>query len=279
MKLERYNQIVWAAIGSGTILITLVAAVAFVVSVVSELLSDRSGVPVEVVADGPGGEKARAAVRHDFCLPIPVPGSPYQLIRVGVDRVVVKDRAVVAHLASSDSYDERRYARGCGFYGSSDLETIGNVLVRNVETGVTRPLLAQSALIQAIEYPSGRAEREERRDFPPPGTLYWEIAFADSNGDGRLDEGDDLGAYLSDPDGRNLKRVTPEASRVLEKVYDERRGLLYLKVLREASGDRTLDAADETALVEVHVARRAAVRTVLERSRLAELLRAGATAR
>lgn len=276
MKLERYNQVVWAAIGSGTILLTLIAVVSFLVAA---LWPDRSGVPVEVVAGDDGDGKGRTAVRHDFCLPIPVPGSPYQLIRVGVDRVVVKGRTVVAQLASSGDSYEARYTRGCGFYGSSDLETIGNVLVRNVETGAIRPLLAQSALIQAIEYPSGKTTREERRDFPPAGTLYWEIAFADSNGDGRLDEGDDLGAYLSGPDGRELVRVTPAASRVLEKAYDERRGLLYLKVLREASGDRTLDAGDETALVEVHVARRAMLRTVVERAQLAELLRAGAAAR
>ncbi|MEK6550242.1 MAG: hypothetical protein AAB329_06985 [Pseudomonadota bacterium] len=271
MKLEKYNQIIWAVIGSGTILLV---AIGVVIALVSALFFGRDrGVPVEVVEGEGTVERATAGTRHDFCIPISIPDSPYQLIRVTVDRVVVKGGAVAAKGFSSSNYDEAPLTRGCGYSGSGETQAIGNILARHTGTGQIRPILQQNAVIHTLEYPSGRAERTDRRAFPPSGVLYWEIAFADSNGDGRIDEYDDFGAYLSDVDGRNFKRITPGASRVLEKVYDEPRGTLYLKILYETTGDKSLDRQDGTALIEVNVQRREIVRTVVNREQLRGLLR------
>ena len=129
----------------------------------------------------------------------------------------------------------------------------------------------------AREYPQppiSNADPELAPTFPPPGVLYWEISFEDSNGDNVIDEHDDSSAYLSDVDGRNFTRITPAASRVLEKTYDKPRQRLTLRIVRDTNGDRKLDDEDAPSLIEVSLTERKMVREVLNRASLHDLMRA-----
>jgi hypothetical protein len=137
-------------------------------------------------------------------------------------------------------------------------------------------VLKENAVIHALEYPTPpiRDADPAFARFPPPGVLYWEITFEDSNGDNIIDEHDDAGAYLSDIDGRNFARIAPAASRVLEKTYDASRKLLTLRIVRDINGDRKLDDDDAPSLIEVSLPERKMVREVLDRASLHELMRA-----
>ncbi len=274
-KLERYNQVVWAVVGTGVVVIAAVAVLAGLAVVLYSLLKhDRGAVPVALVEeDTPDGY--RAVARYDFCQPTAVHGSPYQLIRVISDRFVVRNKpAVLRSQKSSYSSDERSYG-GCGIYGSDRPAAVVNVLVRHADNGAMHLLLKENAVIHALEYPQAPVNRTYQVDasFPPPGVLYWEISFEDSNGDNEIDERDDQGAYLSGPDGSNLARITPAPSRVLEKTYDKKRNLLMLRIVRDTNDDKTLDDRDTPSLIEVNVAQRKLTREVLDAPRLTEFMR------
>lgn len=277
LKLERYNQILWAVIGTGVVVVTAVVVLTATVAALYALFKSRPGVPVAVVEETtPGGPDA---AHYDFCHPIAVHGSPYQLIRVVTDRLVVRNKPALLYKQNNFSgvSSEARFYDSCALYGSGRPSAVANVLVRHAGSGTMQLLLKENAVIQALEYPRPPVSNEDPElapTFPPPGVLYWEIAFEDSNGDNVIDEHDDSGAYLSDVDGRNFTRITPAASRVLEKTYDKPRQRLTLRIVRDTNGDRKLDDEDAPSLIEVSLPERKMVREMLNRASLHELMRA-----
>jgi hypothetical protein len=272
-NIERYNQLVWAVIGSGVLVIAAIAIVAFLASLWP---AGQTGVPVEVVQD-PAGPQAVAHVQADPCLPIDIPGTPYQLIGVSVDRIVIGGNLLATRVekgfASSDSYEASH--AGCGYSHGGQTSVAGGVLIRDSRSGEVRALLPQGALIQQMEYPvlRKRSHPDELPDpFPPEGTLYWEIALADTNSDGVLNSEDDTGAYLSDIDGRNLVRVSPPRSRIMDKTYDAERKILTMKTIAVPGVDRSEDEREVVSIIEASVPQRRIVGTLLESQNWQQLL-------
>jgi hypothetical protein len=274
-KLERYNQIVWAVVGTGVVVVAAVSILAVAAAMLYALIKSDSGVPVAVVDDNGSDDTQREAARYDFCHPVAVAGSPYQLIRVASDRVVVRNTPAKLRKRGYDSYSsEADTYNSCGLYGNNDPTAIVNVLVRHADTGAVHLVLKENAVVQTLEYPqprTGRDDPDSANTFPPAGVLYWEIASEDSNGDGVIDEEDDVGTYLSDIDGRNLARITPKPSRVLEKTYDKKRNTLLLRILPDTNGDGNLDDNDTPTLMESS-AQRKIMREVLNNKALAEVM-------
>ncbi len=268
--LERYNQIVWAIIGSGVVAaVTVSVLIGLAAMFYSMLHSGRGGMQVAVIDENATQGVERKSSLYDFCQPLAVHESPYQLIRVVSDQFAVRKVAAASKARKSnfESYSESPVYGACGIHGSDKQTGIVNVIIRNVDDNSMHLLLKENAVIQSMEYPLPPAKNEygkSAEDFPPAGTLYWEIAYGDSNNDGVIDEKDDLGAYLSNPDGSQLERITPAQSRVLEKSYDRKRNLLTLRILRDTNNDKVLDDKDKPSLIEVSVAKRKMIREVLD---------------
>jgi hypothetical protein len=279
--LERYNQMLWALIGSGVVIAVVSAALAVAAALLYSLVKpDGGGIPLALIeADAAGGAESKAAL-YDFCQPLAVHDSPYQLIRVVSDQLAVKKIAPVAKPGAEMNYfsgsaDTGSYYGACRIHGSEHDTGTVNVIVRHADNNSMRLLLKENALIQRLEYPQSPAQKayqEDAADFPPAGVLYWEISFKDSNNDHLIDDQDDVGAYLSDADGLNLERITPSSSRVLEKSYDKKRNVLIMRILRDSNNDKQLNEQDQPALIEVSVAKRKMTREVLDARTLAELM-------
>ena len=282
-RVERFNQIVWAIIGAGIIAMVAILLIAGLVAVISSMISSgRGGLPVAMVEGNvPGNaqdEPGNKISHYDICMPLAVRGSPYQLIRVVSDQFSVRKMAAKGRLnkMASDSYSEAPVYGACSIYGSSKQTGVVNVIIRHAVDNSMHLLFKENAVIRALDYPhpTDKKEYDESPDnFPPVGTLYWEIAFEDSNHDAVFDDKDDFGAYLSSPDGSRLVRITPEHSRVLEKYYDKERKLLLLRILRDTNNDKVLDETDKPSLIEVNVAERKMIREVLDAKMLAGMMR------
>ncbi len=232
---------------------------------------------IAVIDENAAQGAERKSSLYDFCQPLAVYESPYQLVRVVSDQFAVRKMAVESKARKSDyeSYSPEPTYGACGIHGSDRRTGTVNVIVRNVDDNSVHLLLKENAVIQSVEYPQPPAKNEygkSAEDFPPVGTLYWEIAFEDSNNDSVIDEKDDLGAYLSNPDGSQLERITPAQSRVLEKSYDRKRNLMTLRILRDTNNDKVLDDKDKPSLIEVNAAKRKMIREVLDSKTLIEMM-------
>lgn len=278
-NLESYNRVIWAVVGTGVVAMVAIGLLIAAVKMLGSLFDGSRAVPVAVVdEDGPENAGGGAA-QYDFCQPITMPGSPYQLIRVASDKLVVRNVVVASKPAAEKGYGSFDDYSGtnhetCGFHGKDHPSAVVNVLVRNADTGAMHLALDESAVVYTLEYPTEpSADDPDAEAFPPVGVLFWEIASTDSSGDGVIDDDDDVGAYLSDADGRNLKRITPTPSRVLTRTYDRLRKVLLLRVLRDTNGDGKLDDKDHASLVESSVASRTMVREVLDKQALSAYMR------
>ena len=269
-SLEGYTRAVWALIGTGVLVLGVVGTTMLGVKLIREMTDDDRVPSAARVADGQeGGE---IVPQYDFCRPIIQRGSPFQLIRVASDRMLIREASIEERVTGS----LRKFKYGgkssqtCAFQDRELPAAIVNVLIRDADSGEMRPALGENARIYTLDYPSVDADDSE---FPPVGTLFWEIASEDTSGDGLVDERDDVGAYLSDADGRNRVRITPAPSRVLEHTYDAERKVLLLQVLRDTNGDRKLDAVDFPSLFEARLAARGMATEVLDPKLLSAMMR------
>lgn len=275
--LERYNQMIWAIVGTGLVAAAaagLLAAAAYLIYIA--IKDDPGAVTVDIVDRvGTAGAQPKPA-RYDFCQPLAVHDSPYQLIQVVSDRLVVRNVATkLAQSAARGYASEAAIYNGCALHGSADPGAIVNVLVRHADTGEMRLALKENAVVRALEYP--RPEQQHPgiwQAFPPKGVVYWEIAADDSNGDGVIDDADDIGAFLSDVSASNMVRITPRPSRVLEKTYDKKRNVLLIKILPDTNGDGRLGEDDTPTLIETSVTHRKMLREVLDNQALTKVLSA-----
>ena len=274
--LERYNQIIWALVGTAVLaaaVIGVVAAAAFLIY--AAIKDDAGGVRVDVVDDTRTAGLDPQSARYDFCAPIIVYGSPFRLIQVVSDRLVVRNVATRLKQTTPGYSREADSYNACHLYGSTDPAAVVNVLMRHAETGEMRLALKQNAVVRALEYPQRGHQRPDMWNaFPPKGVLYWEVAADDSNRDGVIDNEDDVGAFLSDVDGSNMARITPSPSRVLEKIYDKERNALLLRILMDTNKDGTLGNNDMPALIESSVTQRKVLREVLDNEALSDLMAA-----
>ena len=276
-SVERYNQILWALIGSGVVLAVLASMlIVAAVLLLSMLHTDRGGTPVAVITEDSHGGVERSTALYDFCMPLAIQASPYQLIRVVSDQFAVrKVSSVMSSKMSYEGYGDSTY-ESCGIHGSNMQASLINVIIRDVNTGLMNLLLKENAVIQTLEYPQPSRRHPvvdaSENSFPPAGTLYLEMSVEDGNGDGVIDDRDDLGAYLSDLDGKNFDRITPLNSRVLAKTYDKKRGILTMRILPDSNNDRVLDEHDKPVLLEVNVKSHKMMHEVLDAKNLTQLM-------
>lgn len=268
LSLQQYNQFVWAVLG--TVALGLLLCAAWAAAWHWHGYRAYGAMRIEAV-EGASVRNISGDVSAHAAMPVQVADSPYELIPVSVDRLVVSGKffKVKRDWRGNRPYWGRHWGQpwhgawhhgwheGWGGEAGCDLPLAGNVLIRDTRNGATHLLLPQPAVIYAMAYPGAHGAGGQAGDaFPPNGTLYWEIGLADSNGDGELNKKDDVGAYLSDADGSHLVRVTPPGSHVVARAYDAARKVLTLKIETDTNGDKSLDHNDKTSLIEVSVPQR-----------------------
>jgi hypothetical protein len=240
VDLRRYNEVLWAFIGTAAILGALGLAL---VLAGSGLFSDPFPDPQVDLREPQVGTRDR----HQnlvLCLPTIVAGANTYLI--GATVADASEPVSKRILGSGGSYNQR-YSPTCtlaGRYGTSG--QLQNVLVKDLETGEERLLLPQRALIQRFEAPAEKCETGA--GIAPCDRLYWELRPADSNADGSIDAEDAAVAYLSDLRASSLVRVSPEDSNLVSIARDPSRSVLLMQVQLDSNGDSAYTAADSVEL-------------------------------
>ncbi|HEY0770500.1 MAG TPA: hypothetical protein VGD31_09195, partial [Sphingobacteriaceae bacterium] len=94
-----------------------------------------------------------------------------------------------------------------------EVEDVVNIIFLNKALEPIRTLLDRKAFIHSMRYPgkSEYAYEVEITDTVQRHITY-EIAFDDSNKDGRIDSDDNLGLYLSNPDGSDFTTITADVN-------------------------------------------------------------------
>jgi hypothetical protein len=117
-------------------------------------------------------------------------------------------------------------------YASADIEEIDdvvNVIFLNHDLEPVRTLLDRKAFINSMRYP-GKSRYEYEYEAEVRDTIQrhitYEIAFEDSNKDGRIDSEDYLGLYVSKPDGLEFSTITSDVNVSAYEFLDQNRILV-----------------------------------------------------
>lgn len=133
---------------------------------------------------------------------------------------------------------------GAGLSGSSAYMSPRSALVNVVFIDSGKPagrlLLDRPAFIESVRYP-GAGYRSAPADSLQPWISY-EIALADTDGDGALDRDDAMSLYVSALDGTGFRRATPEGVDVSSHAMrPDRRSILVLALESPAGRRRVPD--------------------------------------
>ncbi|UZR95680.1 hypothetical protein [Chondrinema litorale] len=109
----------------------------------------------------------------------------------------------ISAMTYKEAKDLRKVMSSAGDLSMSFLQ-IFNVVFLDSNYQVIRNLLDKKAFISDINIPWGDREKVDRSIQ----NIAYEIAFEDSNNDGKLNNYDNMDLYISDLDGGNLLQVT-----------------------------------------------------------------------
>ena len=221
-RLERYNQVLWAIVGT-------VAAIGIGLGVVGTAcatvgyIASPHGLHAIGALRGPAEQQPSALVYES---PLISPYSDYFMIPVGVEPV--SGRAANLISSSYDSGNPRTFKAFSIYYGLS-WPTCSNVVFVHRATGKASVLLDRRAVITQLYYPYEEALKSDR-SAKMPKVLLLGLVDADTNGDGRMNEDDAVTGYLADLAGQHLTPITPPGTQLLDWEFDERSASVIARV-------------------------------------------------
>lgn len=239
MRLERYNQLLIAVLGTGAGIggVALAAGLA--------LLALREARPARILVDQQAPDRPRQELV--FCQPTIVPKSGLQLLPVAVRAIDESKDVRVTSPPGLASYSPSDQNCGLSRYGWAG--QIFNVVVRTPGTDQQRLLLDRPSQIEALHMPHEDCARGEGP--VPCGLLQWHIRDTDSNADGAISGEDALVAYHSSSVVDELRPVTPGEASLVTFLWDPKRNSILFQVRFDRSGDRRFDEDDPTEILEL----------------------------
>ena len=222
-RIVRYNQWLWAIVGTGILVAVILGLAAALWASVSDRRRDGA-----IAADPRGGGENSSDETLVYCLPTLVKTTGTALVGLAVAQPA-SERAGSKWSGYGPSWASCQLGER---YGSG---AVHNAVVWELETGAQRLLLETRGRIARFAQPNEKCADGE--GVIPCGYLYWELATEDTDGDGKIGPKDAAPAYLSDLDAKDLRRISPKDTSVRGLSSDLRSGILFLQVQRAVGDD------------------------------------------
>lgn len=215
LTLDRTLRWIWLLIGAAVLLLLLIGGFMVAAQMIGNAGAGEDA--ARVVKEAAPPAEALRPVRYG--LPRPIPGTETRIVLVGGGE---------GYGGGSRAYDS--YARG------GDGPHVNAVFV---DAQGARLLVDRPAFIHRVHLPG---EGPTRADSAAPWITYL-MALDDGDGNGRVDDRDPRGLYVTDRDGRNLRPVLrPPLRYESHQALDAARMLVY--ALEPPAGARV----DETRM-------------------------------
>lgn len=229
MKIEKYNQIVWAIIGTAVLIGVLLVMVASPLSFFWGRQRQK-GIKVEQFDQKETGRNPEEIVVYSN--PIVMEDSEYIMIPVRL-----KDK--------KSGFGKSRLSEYASYRGRYN-----NIIFYNKNNGQSHLLLNKKAIISSFYFPN---KKEYEKDKPVLKFLLFGISENDTNGDGIINERDAVIVYLSDLAGKNLQQITPKNTQLIDWEIDENSDMIFLRIRKDSDNDGQFTERDSITVLKVNV--------------------------
>lgn len=202
MEMNRFLKVIWSVNGVVLLLVFVVAGGFMVKELIKDSLwPDRYYVQQPEIIVGDELEKAKA---EGLILQGLTYDPPRRLLHTELYILPVH----IKTYENPRTLSKRPYANFEGGAADESFDAV-NVIFLNKNFNVETVLLDKKGFIESLRFPG---ERRSYSYMEAEDTLQrhitYEITFEDSNKDGSMDDQDYSDLYLSDLDGKNLRRIT-----------------------------------------------------------------------
>lgn len=248
MKLERYNQILWAVLGTALGLGAIALAVALALS------NSHHYEEQKIVIAEPG--KPKPLQDLVFCEPVVIPGANRELFPVAAVNVKNPDSNKITMsnpLVGQEMYSissSRSSLLNCNL-SSYGMSHVLDVIVRDTKSGDQKSLLGRPAQIDSLVMPDKNCK--ERQGPLPCGLLQWTIRDRDTNHDGVIDSDDASVIFISDMQITKLTAVTPPDANATHFVWDSDHNALLYRVQIDTDKNGRFEGGDATDILEYSI--------------------------
>lgn len=244
MKIERYNQIIWAIVG--TVMFLGVLSI-LIISSVSLFNSAQKQRGVRVIQPGRTEAIDRVTEKAVYADPIITDHSEYVMIPVEIREISKSDGAFGSIKAG---YYGSSYSKITHIYHGFYFGRFNNVVFYNKNSGNSHLLLNKKALISSFYFPY---EKEDGKDKPITKFLLFGISDKDTNGDGLINEKDAIVGHMSDLSGRNLQQVTPENTQLIDLRVDKNIDAIFLRIKKDSNNDKRFSDEDDISVFRINL--------------------------
>lgn len=183
---------------------------------------------------------------------------------VGLPITIKKQRVVMMPFAlehqkrwleNTDHYREKRTERimvsssSYSSYSPASYHGSGvrwhNVIFKDLDSGREWLLLDRRGIITKYQVAGTINNVDDEPDFTPK-ILLFEATLSDTNKDGELTSHDATSLLVANPDGGNIRAVTPPRMDCVSYRWNEDNELVFLQVRGDTNGDNSFDALDES---------------------------------
>jgi len=249
MNLTKISGKLWEIVGFAAAILFLLGILAIFVGIGFGVYQYKTH-HVNGVAVDPKEDKGKLKVTVEYGLPLSLEESDFFMIPVklekkkqGQEREMLRSEVA----GRSFSYDSKMsYSSYSSHWGP-----YYNIVFINKKTGESRPLLANKGYIDGVYFPEKKYDKKETE--VKPTFLLLNIATADTNDDGVINEKDASAGFIASIDGAKLTQITPDNTQMRGWFYDSDSQRLFVEIVRDANKDRKFNWDDPQTVVSVNV--------------------------
>ena len=248
MDLSKISQKIWQVVVLSVGILFLLGVLVTVVGIGFSVYQYKVR-HVEGIAVGQREDRGRLKVTVEYGLPLPLEELDFFIIPVTLEkREQGQEREGVLGEVSSYSYDKM----GLSYPSYSYWGPYCNLVFIDKKTGESRTILAEKGFIKGVYFPEKRYEDKKDAEIKPTFLLL-NIAVADTNGDGLINEQDASAGFVASLDGRKLTQITPDYTQMRWWAYDEGSKRLFVEIIQDVNRDKKFNWDDPKTVVSVNV--------------------------
>jgi hypothetical protein len=220
MNLRRYNEVLLAVVLTAALLALVLHLIQILWQHASHGSAEhRSNASVQVALSPQSGRSVA------LCLPSFAPGTDYQYFPAAAVRSAGEIASGAETPWTSNLNEACHLPEGAS-------GGIFDVVIRNSATNEQRLVLNHPGQVLDMTLPD--AACSSGAGSVPCGMVFWLLRDEDSNADGVVDARDNTILYVSDLSAKQLFRLSPKDTSVLDWVWNSRSGEVLMQIRRGA---------------------------------------------